>query len=178
MARYVALLRGINVGGNNRVPMPDLRAMTEAIGFTDVKTLLQSGNMVFTARSTPTAKLEAQLEKATSDEIGVTCSYMVRTGAGWGAIIKANPYAAMARSDPSHLIVQVCKATPDAAALTAARAYAVPGEEFKLVGRELFICYPHGMGESKLAAALTRPILGTPSSGRNWNTVIKIAAAL
>jgi uncharacterized protein (DUF1697 family) len=178
MARYVALLRGINVGGNNKVPMADLRAMTEAVGFTDVKTLLQSGNMVFSGKPTPTAKLEAQLEEATRDEIGVTCSYMVRTDAEWGAIIKANPFAAMAKSDPSHLIVQVCKEAPDAATLKALRAHAMPGEEFKLIGRELFICYPHGMGESKLAAALARPILGTPSSGRNWNTVLKIAAVL
>jgi uncharacterized protein (DUF1697 family) len=178
MARYVALLRGINVGGNKKVPMAELRAMTESMGFTDVKTLLQSGNMVFTGKAIATAKLEAQLEKATRSEIGVECSYMVRTDAEWRSIIAANPYAAMAKADPSHLLVQVCKEAPSAAAVKALRVHAVPGEEIRLVGRELFICYPHGIGESKLAAALTRAVLGTPSSGRNWNTVLKIDSSL
>ena len=178
MARYVALLRGINVGGNKKVPMADLKAMTESVGFTEVKTLLQSGNMVFSGKSVATSKLEAQLEKSTRVEIGVDCSYMVRTDAEWRDIVKANPFAAMAKSDPSHLLVQVCKSAPTADALKALRAYAVPGEDLKLMGRELFICYPHGVGESKLAAALTRPVLGVPSSGRNWNTVLKIEAAL
>src|SRR4051812_23209323 len=177
MARYVALLRGINVGGNKKVPMADLRAMTEAMGFADVKTLLQSGNMVFTGKSTPTAKLEAQLETSTRDEIGVDCSFIVRTEDEWRAIVKANPFAAMAKSDPSHLLLQACKEAPTTSAVNALRVHAVPGEEIRLVGRELFICYPHGVGESKLAAALARPILGTPSSGRNWNTVLKIEAA-
>jgi uncharacterized protein (DUF1697 family) len=178
MARYVALLRGINVGGNKKVPMAELRAMTEELGFTDVKTLLQSGNLVFTTKSLAPRKLEQQLESATHEVIGVECSYLVRTAAEWTALIDANPYDAMAKSDPSHLVVHFCRESPDSAAVKRLLTEARGEEELTVIGRELFIRYPDGIGESKLALALSKNRLGTIGSARNWNTVLKIAAVL
>jgi uncharacterized protein (DUF1697 family) len=176
--KYAALLRGINVGGNKKVPMADLRAMTAKLGFDDPKTLLQSGNLVFSAKSQPMAKLEALLEDATKKHIGVECSFLLRSADEWKAIVAANPFRAQAQSDPSHLAVTFCREAPDAVALKALRAEARGEEDFRVVGRELFVWYPDGMGQSKLAIALGRNRLGTICTARNWNTVLKVGVLL
>lgn len=176
--RFVALLRGINVGGNKKVPMADLRAMTAKLGFEDPKTLLQSGNLVFDAKSQATAKLEQVLEGATKRTIGVDCAYLVRTGAEWAAIVAANPYAKHAMENPAYTVVTFCREAPDAAALKALRLDAHGEEDFKAIGRELYLWYPNGQGQSKLAEALGRNRLGTICTARNWNTVQKISAIL
>ena len=176
--RYAALLRGINVGGTKMVPMADLRAMTEKLGFEDPKTLLQSGNLVFSTRSQPTAKLEQILEAATKKSIGVECSYLLRTAAEWHAIVDANPFPKLAKSDPTYLVVSFCREAPDAAALETLRREARGGEDFTAVGRELYVWYPDGQGTSKLAVALGKNRLGTICTARNWNTVLKVSALL
>jgi uncharacterized protein (DUF1697 family) len=176
--RYAALLRGINVGGNKKVPMADLRAMTAKLGFDDPKTLLQSGNLVFSAKSQPMAKLEALLEDATKKHIGVECSYLLRSAEEWKQIVGANAFGKFAKSDPSHLTVTFCREAPDQSALKTLQADARGDEDFKAVGRELFVWYPYGMGESKLALALSKNKLGTICTARNWNTVMKIGALL
>jgi uncharacterized protein (DUF1697 family) len=176
--KYVALLRGINVGGNKKVPMAELRAMVEGIGFENPRTLLQSGNLVFAAKSQPAAKLEGILETATASKLGVTCSYLVRTAGDWASMIDANPFPGMAKADPSHFAVTFCRDKPSGEALKALQLEARGGEAFKAVGRELYVCYPDGMGESRLALAVSKNKLGTIGTARNWNTVLKIAAAL
>ncbi|HET9424366.1 MAG TPA: DUF1697 domain-containing protein [Gemmatimonadaceae bacterium] len=175
---YAALLRGINVGGNKKIAMAELRAMAAKLGLENPLTLLQSGNLVFATKSQPIAKLEQILEDATLSKLGVECSYLVRTGDEWSKIMAANPYPDMAKSDPSRLVVTFCRERPDADALNALRKEARGGESLEVVGRELFIRYPDGMGTSKLATALSRNRLGTICSARNWNTVVKIAEAL
>jgi uncharacterized protein (DUF1697 family) len=174
--RYVALLRGINVGGNKKVPMADLRAMTAKLGFTDPRTLLQSGNLVFDGKAQPTAKLEQLFETATKQTIGVECSYLVRTGDEWKGIVAANPFAKFASADPSHFAMTACREAPDPAALEVLRSEVRGKEDFRVVGRELFACYPDGMGTSRLALALSKNKLGTICTARNWNTVLKIQA--
>ena len=176
--KYAALLRGINVGGNKKVPMADLRAMTAKLGFDDPKTLLQSGNLVFSAKSQPMAKLEVLFEDATKKHIGVECSYLLRSADEWAKIVAANPFKKEAKSDPAHLAVTFCREAPDAAALKAMRAEARGEEDFKVVGRELFVWYPDGMGTSRLALAFSKNRIGTICTARNWNTVMKVAALL
>ena len=176
--KYVALLRGINVGGNKKVPMADLRAMTAGLGFADPRTLLQSGNLVFDGKAQATAKLEQLLEAATKKTIGVECSYLVRTAEDWTRIVAANPFAKVAIADPSHLVVTACREAPDRAALDALRAEVRGEEDFELVGRELFVRYPDGIGTSRLALALSKNKLGTVCTARNWNTVLKILSLL
>jgi uncharacterized protein (DUF1697 family) len=176
--RYAALLRGINVGGNKKVPMADLRAMTATLGLDDPRTLLQSGNLVFSAKSQPAAKLEQLLEAATKKHIGVECSYLLRTADEWKKLMVANPFKAEAKSDPSHLAVTFCREAPAASALATLRADARGEEDFAAVGRELFVWYPDGMGESKLALALSKNRLGTICTARNWNTVTKVGVLL
>jgi uncharacterized protein (DUF1697 family) len=176
--RYAALLRGINVGGNKKVPMAELRAMTAKLGFEDPKTLLQSGNLVFATKSQPTAKLERILEAATKKTIGVECSHLVRSADEWREIVAGNPFPKWAKSDPAHLAVTFCREAPDAAALETLRLEVRGQEDFRVIGRELYAWYPDGMGMSKLALALSKNRLGTICTARNWNTVTKISALL
>lgn len=175
---YAALLRGINVGGNKKVAMAELREMAAALGLENPRTLLQSGNLVFGAKAQPAARIEKILERATAAKLKVQCSYLVRTRDEWANIIAANPYAAMAKEDPSHLVVTFCRETPNAAALKALESEMRGAEEMKTIGRELFVCYPHGIGVSKLAIALGKNKLGTDCTARNWNTVLKIGMAM
>lgn len=175
---YAALLRGINVGGNKKIAMAELREMVATLGLVSPRTLLQSGNLVFETKAQPAPKLEKMLESATAVKLKVECSYLVRTKDEWASIVAANPYAAMAKDDPSHLAVTFCREVPDAAALGMLGGEMRGEEHLTAVGRELFVCYPHGMGESKLAIALSKNKLGTICTARNWNTVLKIGMAM
>lgn len=175
---YAALLRGINVGGNKTIAMAGLREMIVAIGLQNPRTLLQSGNLVFETKAQPAAKLEKMLERATAEKLKVECSYLVRTKDEWARIVAANPYAAMAKDDPSHLAVTFCREVPGTGALETLGGEIRGEEQLTAVGRELFVCYPHGMGESKLAIALSKNKLGTICTARNWNTVLKIGMAM
>jgi uncharacterized protein (DUF1697 family) len=175
LTTHIALLRAVNVGGSGKVAMADLRALAADLGFEAPQSLLQSGNLVF--RSEPSgAALEAVLERETKVRLGLATDYIVRTAAEWERIVAANPFAPMARDDPSHLLVMPLKSPPDAAGLEGLRAW-IPGREaIEAVGRDLYIAYPDGIGTSKLTGAMIERRLGTRGTARNWNTVTKLAA--
>lgn len=173
MARYIALLRGINVGGNKKVPMAQLRALMEGLGYTDVATLLQSGNAVFTSKEKSPAKVVKQLEAAIAKEFGFEVSVILRTRDELAAAIDANPLPG-ADEEPSKFLVTFLSDVPDKKRLQAIDPAAYLPDEFRVVGRELYARFPHGMGNSKLAAVLTGPKLGVTPTGRNWNTVKKL----
>ena len=175
MTSYVALLRGVNVGGNKMVAMADLRAMMETIGLKDAKTLLQSGNAVFRCAAKPPAKLETLLEAETKKRLGLTCDYHVRTGDELQDAIDANPLKAEAAKDPSRFLVSFFKAPLDKAKVKAAQA-AISGPEIvRCDGRHLYMYYPDGSGNSK-AGIVVGKALGVNGTARNWNTVLKLAA--
>lgn len=180
--RRIALLRGINVGGKVKVAMAALRSMVEDLGFMDAKTLLQSGNLVLTdPTKRPGATLEALLERETKAKLGVGPDYIVRTPEEWLSTIAANPFPQMARDDPSHLLVYFLKGEtgPDEEAVSRLNASIIGREQVAAVGRELFITYPDGIGTSKLSTVLIEKTLGRfRGTGRNWNTVLKIAGLL
>jgi uncharacterized protein (DUF1697 family) len=173
MTTYVALLRGINVGGNNMVAMADLRALLTRLGLQDVKTVLQSGNVVFRARTQPTAKLEAQLERELAKGLGVTCDIHVRTADEWQAMVKANPYAAEARRDPGHMHVTCFKTPLDKAKVKMVQGEITGREVLTADGRHLYTVFPDGMGTSKATPLVARRLPG--GTARNWNTVLKLA---
>jgi len=174
---HVALLRAVNVGGRGKVAMADLRLMLTDLGFEDPRSLLQSGNLVFRSEATG-AELEAQLKQETQARLGLETYFLVRTADEWAAIVAANPFANAARDDPGHLMVMPLTSAPGAAELEGLRAW-IPGREaIEAVGRELFITYPDGAGESKLTNAVIERRLGVRGTARNWNTVGKIAALL
>lgn len=176
MHAFVALLRAVNVGGKTMLPMAELKALAEGLGWTDAKTLLQSGNLVFRAEGEPDA-LEKALEDAIEAHAGRRFTVLVRSAAEWSAIVAGNPYPDEARDDPSHLVVLPMRQEPSTAAQDALRAAIRGREVFQVVGREAWFVYPDGIGESKLTPALIDRHLGA-GTGRNWNTAGKIEVAL
>jgi uncharacterized protein (DUF1697 family) len=176
---YVALLRAVNVGGHNLVTMSDLRAMLGDLGYAKGQSLLQSGNLVFEASGRrSTSRLEAELERATEDRLGVTTDYFVRSAEEWGEIVAANPFVAEAREEPRFVNLIALKDAPSRVRAQALGA-AIPGREVvKVVGRQAFALYPDGVGKSKLTPGLIEKHLGTRATGRNWNTVLKLHALI
>jgi uncharacterized protein (DUF1697 family) len=174
MTTYIALLRGINVGGNKMVSMADLRALFTKLGFEDVKTLLQSGNVVFRARTQPPAKLEALLEAEVARRLGVSCDFHVRTADEWRAIVKGNPYGAEAKRDPAHVHVTCFKRPLDKAKVKTVQGEITGREVLQCDGRHLYMVFPDGMGTSKATPLVAKRLPG--GTARNWNTVMKLAS--
>jgi uncharacterized protein (DUF1697 family) len=171
---HVALLRAVNLASRNMVAMADLRALAEGLGFEKVQTLLQSGNLIFDSKPTG-ARLEGLLEATAKKGLGLETDFFVRTAREWQAVIKANPFPAEARKDPAHLVLLCLKEAPDRPAVAALRQ-AIKGRELvEAEGRQAYLVYPDGIGRSKLTMAVIERHLGTRGTGRNWNTVLKLA---
>jgi len=175
---HVALLRGINVGGHNQVAMSDLRDLFAELGLTDVKSLLQSGNLVFQSDRLTGERLERLLETETAKRLKVPADYVVRTAKEWSTIIAKNPFPGDAVRDPSHLVVMCLKAAPAQSDVQTLQAAIRGPETIRAMGKQLYIVYPAGIGRSKLTVALIESKLGTRGTGRNWNSVHKLAALL
>jgi uncharacterized protein (DUF1697 family) len=176
MSIHVALLRGINVGGHNMVGMSDLRDLLGALGFGGAKSMLQSGNLVFESDRRTGAGLERLLEVETAKRFEVSVDYFVRTAEEWETIVADNPFPEEAKRDPGHLLVVFLKTAPTANDMKALEA-AVKGPEIvRAVGKHLYVVYPAGIGRSKLTNTLIERKLATRGTGRNWNTVLKLAA--
>lgn len=176
MARYIALLRAVNLGKSGKIAMADLRALLDSLECSGVQTLLQSGNAVFDSHTRTTSAVEKELETALAARLGLETEVFARTPTQWTAIVNGNPFAEMAKRDPSHLVVLVTRGKPKRAALAQLRA---PGPEEIEVGEGcLYITYPAGIGRSKLTANPGWRTLGVLGTARNWNTVQKIAAVL
>jgi uncharacterized protein (DUF1697 family) len=178
---HIALLRAVNLGSHNRVAMAELRACLEAQGFTGVRTLLQSGNAVFAGGRRRGAALERQLEEAARATLAVDTPFIVRTREEWDALIAANPFPREAVDDPGHLLLFCLKDTPPAGAEAVLRAAIKGRERIRLLGRDAYLVYPDGVGQSKLTVTVLERWLGSKGTGRNWNTVLKLrvlAAAL
>jgi uncharacterized protein (DUF1697 family) len=176
MKKYVALLRAVNLGPHNKIAMSDLRELCLALGCSEPRTLLQSGNVVFGSASSSAAALERKLEAEAARRLKLETEFFVRSAAEWAALIAANPFASEAKSDPSHLLALVLKSAPDRARVAALQAAIKGREVVKAQGTTLYAVYPDGIGRSRLTNALIERHLGTPSTGRNWNTVLKLAA--
>ena len=172
MPRQIALLRGINLGARNRVSMPELRKLLTGLGHEDVKTLLQSGNVVLTSDETGEA-LEQALEAAIADELGVESRVVVRTARELAGVVKRNPLAGVA-GDPKRYQVSFLSARPKAAVVKALEAADVAPEQAVVSGREIYAWHPEGIQRSPLAKLLTDRKLGVTATARNWNTVIKL----
>jgi uncharacterized protein (DUF1697 family) len=170
---YVALLRGINVGGSKKVPMADLRALLSELGHGAVRTHLNSGNAVFTAAAGSEAGLAAAVEKALEQRFGFPVSCLVRDAPYLRAVVEANPFPE-GSFDGSRLNVIFLSEPLDATWFAAVDPAAYAPDEFRLGVRELYLHTPNGLGRSKLADTLARPSVikrGVTATTRNWNTV-------
>lgn len=175
--RYAALLRGINVGGNKKVSMAELRDFAAKLGLDDPRTLLQSGNLVFGSKLSA-QRLESTLEAETKKHFGLETRYLLRTADEWQAAIDANPFPNEAVRDPSHLVVMFLRDAPPPTDVKALQAAISGRETVRAVGKHAYLVYPAGIGESKLTLSLIEKVLRTTGTGRNWNTVMKVNALL
>lgn len=164
MASFVALLRAINVGGTGKLSMADLRTLCETEGFRQVRTYIQSGNVVFTS-SLAEAKIQSKLEKALAAKLGKPVGVLLRSGAELAKVLKQNPFKT---PPPNRVMVLFLDEAPAKTALNG--VVSTGGEELKLQGREIFIHYPEGQGTSKLKLPLFKA-----GTARNLNTVAKLA---
>ena len=182
MPTHVALLRGINVGGHNRVPMPGLRALMTDLGHTDVATYIQSGNAVFTSQETDTVKLADQLGQAIAGQLNVSCGVVVITRDELEQVIADNPFPAEDNPKAVHAVFRRAELTADEQAKVAQaveRAQAKGGQdEAVIVGRTMFLHPPDGLGRSELSAQLARTAASKTGTARNWATVHKLRSML
>jgi len=178
MTRYVALLRAVNIGSYNKVPMAGLRALAERLGMKEVCTLLQSGNLVFESGGAEAARIERLLEKETKKALGVETDFFVRTAEEWSGVVAANPFKVEAKSDPGHLLLMCLDDAPARDAVRALEAAIKGRERVKVDGRHAFLVYPDGVGRSRLTTALIESKLGARGTARNWNTVLKLRELL
>jgi uncharacterized protein (DUF1697 family) len=171
MTRYVALVRGINVSGRNKVPMAAWRAVAQSVGCTDVATYVQSGNLVC-ASSLAAPELATRLRAGLAEGTGVDVTCIVRTAAEWSAVVAGNPYP-QAAAEGTTLHVTVLPG-PAGALYDRVDPAAFAPETFALGESVLYLHLPGGMGTSRLAVVLERTAAGVRGTTRNWNTVLEI----
>jgi uncharacterized protein (DUF1697 family) len=170
--RQIALLRGINIGPNKRVPMPRLRELLTEHGYEDVKTYVASGNVVLTSKSSP-RKLEKELEKLIEDEWGFDVAVLVRTRDELADVIEREPFGKIV-DNPKFLQVSFLSGKPDAENAKRINDACVEPEQVVIDGREIYAWHPDGIGRSDLAKLLATKKLGVTVTARNWNTVLKL----
>ncbi len=178
MASFVALLRGINVGGKSMIGMPELRELLTSLGLSEVQSLLQSGNLLFKSKTISTAALEEKLERECKKSFGHPIDFFIRDANEWRTILKGNPFNDEARRDPSHLLIMCLKVVPLTEALSSLKKAITGREYFQARDRHLYLVYPDGVGRSKLTSALIEKKLGARGTARNWNTAGKIGTLL
>ncbi|PTX90758.1 DUF1697 domain-containing protein [Opitutus sp. ER46] len=175
MNTHLVFLRAVNVGGTP-LAMGDLRAWLENLGFAEVRTLLQSGNVVMRGKPAGDAKLEAMLERAAAKQLALETDFFVRAPAEWREVITRNPFPKETAADPAHVVVYLLKEPPTAPQVRALQAAIAGRERVAADGRHLYAVYPDGIGRSRLTLGVIEKHLGTHGTGRNWNTVGKMAA--
>jgi len=172
MARHVVLLRGINLGSRNRISMPELRAALEDAGFADVRTYLQSGNVVLTSGKKPDGVARA-CERLIADRFGLDIAVVVRSRAELAAVVKRNPLGDAAK-DPKRYQVSFLAEKLSAEVVRKLEALAQPPERLVVRGREVYAWHPGGVSRSKLWTQLAGKGLGVAATSRNWTTVTSL----
>ncbi len=169
MNTYIALLRGINVGGHNKLPMKDLRVLFEGAGCNNVRTYIQSGNIVFEASNALAARVPETIGTAINARFGYTIPVVTRTAASLATAVANNPYADL-DTDERFLAVAFLADEPDAAQIASLEHDRFAPDIFTVAGREIYLHYPNGVARSKLTNAYFDRRLGTVSTVRNWRT--------
>lgn len=153
--------------------MTDLRNFLTELGLEEARSLLQSGNLIFSSKVRTGAELERFLETEAKDRLSLDVDVFVRTPTEWKSLIRQNPFRKEAERDPGRLIVQFLKSAPEPQEIAALQADIKGPETVKAKGREAYIYYPDGQGRSKLTNSIIEKHLGR-ATGRNWNTVMKL----
>ena len=167
---YIALLRGINVGGHHKLPMKDLVTLLERLGYEDVKTYIQSGNVVFRSRRNIGSKEAAKISDAIEAGFGFRPRLLILSKAELRAAVERNPFPT---DEGKFLHFFFLEAEPEAPDFEALEAVMTKTEQFRLHGQVFYLYTPDGFGVSKLAERAER-YLGVPATARNFNTVSKL----
>jgi uncharacterized protein (DUF1697 family) len=170
---HVALLRGVNVGGRNILPMQDLAAMFRDAGCGDVRTYIQSGNVLFTADAKLVGRVQALISAAVSARFGFAVKLMTRSAAELADVVAHNPFLKEG-TDTKTLHVAFLADRPSRSAVATLDPHRSPPDQFAVRGREIYLRCPAGAGSSKLTTQYFDSRLKTTSTARNWNTVVKL----
>jgi uncharacterized protein (DUF1697 family) len=170
----ISMLRGVNVGGHNPIKMEALRALYESIGFEDVQTYVQSGNVIFRARQKNLPALTSKIQDAIERAFGFRPAVLVRTTDELKTAVAANPFAGRRNIEPGKLLVTFLAAEPGPESQSVLDGLKRHPEELHLKGRELYIYFPNGAGKSKLPWSAVEKLLKVQGTARNWNSVTKM----
>ena len=173
--KYVALLRGVNVGGRNKLPMKDLAAMFSAAGCSDVVTFIQSGNVVFTAPKKLLKTLSAQIAAKIAESFGHKVPVILRSACEVEQTLRNNPFP---NAQDKMLAVAFLADSPAAEAVARLDPNRSPGDQFHVIGREVYMHLLNGFADTKLTNAWLDSKLSTVSTARNWTTVNKLCEQL
>ncbi len=174
MTAVISLLRAINVGGHKTIRMEALRALYTDLGFRDVQSYVQSGNVVFRMAGKDAAGAARKIEGGIEKEFGFQVDVMVRTTAEMRDVVARNPFAGRDGIEPGKLLVTFLPHDPGVEAQERLEKIKPECEELRLMGRELYVYFPDGIGKSRIAAGPIDRALKVSGTGRNWNTVIKL----
>ena len=172
MARLVVLLRGVNLVRRNRIAMPALREALEGVGYEDVSTYVQSGNVVLSTRKSA-KRVQSEIRQLLADRFDLDVAVLVRSRAELAKVVERNPLGRVA-TNPKHYQVTFLESAPKAEVLRKLEAAAAGKERVVHSGRELYAWHPGGQARSKLAALMAGKGLGVTGTARNWTTVTKL----
>jgi uncharacterized protein (DUF1697 family) len=170
----ISMLRGVNVGGHNKIKMEALRELYESLGLQDVQTYVQSGNVVFRTKESRADLLGKRLEDAIEKAFGFRPGVVLRNASEMRAAIAKNPFASRQGIDPAKLLVTFLAGDPGSEERGNALAIKTFPEELRIDGREVYIYFPNGMARPKMSWPRIEKALKTSGTGRNWNTVTKL----
>lgn len=168
---HVALLRGINVGGKNKLPMARLASIFAQVGCKDVRTYIQSGNVVYRATRPLSRRVAGLVSSAIADELGLTVPVLTRSARELRDVIAANPFPG--GEDALHVVF--LSSAPDAKAAASLDPQRSPPDRFVVSGREVYLHCPDGLGKTRLTGAYLEARLGVTTTARNWRTVLALA---
>jgi uncharacterized protein (DUF1697 family) len=172
-AKFIGLLRGINVGGRNKIPMSDLCKLCAEIGCGDIQSYIQSGNLVFSTLAIP-AVVEIELERAIERRFQLNIPVIVRAAADWPAYVKGNPFPEASSAEPNLVMLALAKTDPKPEAASELCGRCTGGERIVQVGDALWIYFVGGVARSKISPALLDRLVGSKVTMRNWRTVLKL----
>lgn len=176
MPTYIAMLRGINVSGHNIIKMEQLRASFVTLGFGNIKTYVQSGNVVFEARNDSAANLAKKIERKMTRDFGFSVPVVLMTSKRMEETFKRCPFVKRPNIDHSKLHVTFLSDDPPETALEQLQPLGVKPEQLRIVGREIYLYCPHGYGRTKLSNTAIEKKLSVRATTRNWNTVNTLLA--
>jgi uncharacterized protein (DUF1697 family) len=173
MPVLISMLRAVNLASHNRISMESLRTLYASLGFEEVRTYIQSGNIVFRAAERNLSAVAKRIEDAIEKNLGFRSAVILRSSSDLRKVIAANPFANRPEVEPNRLLVLFLAADPERKDLRRIAELEGP-EELHAAGREVYIYFPNGMARPKISPALVEKALNTPATGRNWNTVKKL----